>query len=202
VVLMDIQMPEMDGLQAARWIVPRRGPEGLPRIVAMTANALPGDRESTLDAGIDAHLSKPIDPQALASVLTQAALRGQAGTAAAGLPMALDMARLEHLRTMQGGAQPTLVRDLIDLFLAESAGHVRGITAAHGDGHAEQVRTLAHRFLSATQNIGASRLSTLCAAIENAARLGRLDDTGHWLAELAIERERVQLALAAVRERY
>jgi PAS domain S-box-containing protein len=202
VVLMDIQMPEMDGLQAARWIVPRRGPGGLPRIVAMTANALPGDRESTLDAGIDAHLPKPIDPQALASVLTQVALRAQSGDAASAAPPALDLARLEHLRTMQGGAQPTLVRDLIDLFLADSAGHVRRIVEAHGDGHAEQVRSLAHRFLSATQNLGAPRLSALCESIEHAARQGRLDEAGTWLAELAIERERVQLALAAVRARF
>jgi CheY-like chemotaxis protein/HPt (histidine-containing phosphotransfer) domain-containing protein len=201
VVLMDIQMPEMDGLQAARWILQRRGAEGRPRIVAMTANAMPGDRESFIDAGIDAYLPKPIDPAALASVLTQAALRDH-GATAPGQPQPLDAARLEHLRTMQGESQPHLVRDLIDLFLVDSAQHVQRITVAHGDGQAAQLRTLAHRFLSATQNIGAPRLSVLCQEIEMAARDARLDDARALLADLAIERERVHAALVAVRPLY
>jgi len=199
VVLMDIQMPEMDGLQAARWIVQRRGPEGRPRIVAMTANAMPGDRENSFDAGIDAHLPKPIDPEQLAAVLIQAALRGQADS---DLPPPLDPRRLEHLRDMQGDSQPTLVRDLIDLFLHDSAHHVRRMHEAHGDGQAELLRSLAHRFLSATQNIGAPRLSSLCQDIEQAARVQQLQAAQALLAEMAIERERVHAALAAVRGHY
>ncbi len=199
VVLMDIQMPEMDGLQAARWIVQRRGPEGRPRIVAMTANAMPGDRENSIDAGLDAHLPKPIDPDLLASVLIQAALRGQV---AAELPPALDRRRLEHLREMQGESQPALVRDLIDLFLHDSPHHVRRMHEAHGDGQADLLRTLAHRFLSATQNIGAPRLSSLCQDIEHAARQQQLHQVQALLADVAIERERVHAALAVVRTQF
>lgn len=195
-VLMDIQMPEMDGLEAARWMVRQRGPEGRPRIVAMTANALPGDRETALGAGIDAHLAKPIDPEQLASVLIQAALRSQA---AGDLPPPLDALRLEHLRAMQGDSQPTLVRDLIELFLNDSALHLRRMAQAHGDGQAEQLRALAHRFLSATQNIGAPRLSGLCEQIELAARAQSLHAVQALLTEMAIERERVHAALAVLR---
>jgi CheY-like chemotaxis protein len=67
-ILMDMQMPEMDGLQATREI--RRLELGSDRhipILAMTANALPGDRERCLDSGMDGYLSKPIHPQALAA---------------------------------------------------------------------------------------------------------------------------------------
>jgi len=196
-VLMDIQMPEMDGLQAAQWIVPRRGADGLPRIVAMTANALPGDRAHCLAAGFDAYLPKPIDPDALAAALAPPGPAVGDG----GEPL-LDPARLEHLRTMQGDSQPTLVRDLIDLFIADSGQHLRRLAEAHALGQPEQVRALAHRFLSATQNIGAQRLSTLCLAVEQAAREARLDDAQRLLAEMAGERDRVHAALAAVRPQY
>ena len=70
-VLMDVQMPEMDGLEASRQITARRSAEQRPRIVAMTANAMQGDREQCLAAGMDDYLSKPIRVDALVQALTQ-----------------------------------------------------------------------------------------------------------------------------------
>jgi CheY-like chemotaxis protein len=74
VVLMDVQMPEMDGLEASRRIV-ARGPER-PRIVAMTANAMQGDREMCLQAGMDDYITKPIHVEQLVEALHQALPRG------------------------------------------------------------------------------------------------------------------------------
>ncbi len=71
VVLMDVQMPEMDGLEAARQIAQRWPAEGRPRIVAMTANAMQGDREACLAAGMDDYLTKPIRVDALVEALMQ-----------------------------------------------------------------------------------------------------------------------------------
>ncbi|MCG8459606.1 MAG: ATP-binding protein, partial [Holophagales bacterium] len=73
-VLMDVQMPEMDGLEASRKIVGRWGSDR-PRIVALTAHALRGDREECLEAGMDDYLSKPVSMEALEAVLTEAAER-------------------------------------------------------------------------------------------------------------------------------
>jgi len=71
VVLMDVQMPEMDGLEASRRIVAQYAPHERPRIVALTANAMQGDREECLAAGMDDHLTKPIRVDALVEALMQ-----------------------------------------------------------------------------------------------------------------------------------
>jgi PAS domain S-box-containing protein len=201
VLLMDIQMPELDGIQAARAIVRKRGPQGLPRIIAMTANAMPGDREACMAAGMDGYLAKPIELRDLADAL------GHSVAAASGVDpslgeMAIDATRLEHLRSMQDDSQPSLVRELIDMFEADSAAHVQRIAEAHARGDAGALRTLAHRFLSATQNIGALRLSDLCAEIEALARQDKLDEARPVIDGLARERELALGALSALRLRY
>jgi PAS domain S-box-containing protein len=203
VVLMDIQMPELDGVQAAREIVQQRGADGLPRIIAMTANALPGDRETYLDAGMDGYLAKPIELADLAAVLNQAAARVQAAPQRiGGMEPVLDPMRLEHLRAIQDDNQPTLVRELIDQFIADAGEHIRRLGEAHAAGDARSLHALAHRFLSTTQNIGAQRLATLCADLERAARRGDLSAAAPLVAALADEGRRAQDALTAARLRY
>ena len=75
VVLMDVQMPEMDGLEATRQIAAKWPPSRRPRIVAMTANAMQGDREMCIAAGMDDYLTKPIRVDQLVETLTQVAAR-------------------------------------------------------------------------------------------------------------------------------
>ena len=81
VVLMDVQMPELDGLDATRRICERWPPDVRPRIIAMTANAMLEDREACFAAGMDDYVAKPIRPDALAEALRQAAPLGEAGLA-------------------------------------------------------------------------------------------------------------------------
>jgi len=77
VVLMDVQMPEMDGLEAARRIVARAGTGPRPRLVAMTANAMQGDREACLAAGMDDYVTKPIRVEALVEALMRTPTRSE-----------------------------------------------------------------------------------------------------------------------------
>jgi CheY-like chemotaxis protein/HPt (histidine-containing phosphotransfer) domain-containing protein len=223
VVLMDIQMPEMDGLQAARWIVQRRaaasvtsGDAALPRIIAMTANAMPGDREAYLAAGMDGYVAKPIELQELAAALNQAgqhmredlhttqAACGNPGDpgGSGGLGGVIDLSRLDHLRELQSDSQPSLVPELIDLFVAEAPGHLAAIDAALQAGDAAGLRAVAHRFLSATQNLGAHQLSELCVRIEQLAVAGNLAQVAPLVQALAAGREPAQAALLALRGRY
>jgi CheY-like chemotaxis protein len=76
VVLMDVQMPEMDGLEASRQINRRWTQAERPRIVAMTANAMQGDRERCLEAGMDDYITKPVRVQELMEALTRVPARG------------------------------------------------------------------------------------------------------------------------------
>jgi CheY-like chemotaxis protein len=75
VVLMDVQMPELDGLDATRRICERWPPETRPRIIAMTANAMPEEREACFAAGMDDYVAKPIRPDRLAEALRRAGPR-------------------------------------------------------------------------------------------------------------------------------
>ncbi len=202
VVLMDIQMPELDGVQAAREIVRQRGDAALPRIVAMTANAMPGDREAYLAAGMDGYLAKPIGLSDLADALVQTASLVHPTERATTKEPVLDATRLEHLRAIQDDNQPSLVRELIDQFIAESAAHLQRLSDAHGAGDATALRALAHRFLSSTQNIGAQRMAALCAELESFARRGELALAAPLVAALAEERRLAHEALAAARLRY
>jgi CheY-like chemotaxis protein len=72
---MDVQMPEMDGLEASRQINARWRPQERPRIIAMTANAMQGDRDMCLAAGMDDYLTKPIRVERLVEALNQASAR-------------------------------------------------------------------------------------------------------------------------------
>jgi CheY-like chemotaxis protein len=74
---MDVQMPEMDGLEASRRITAQWPPGRRPRIVAMTANAMQGDREQCLAAGMDDYVTKPIRVEALVQALLNARPEGR-----------------------------------------------------------------------------------------------------------------------------
>ncbi len=200
VVLMDIQMPEMDGLQAAQWIVQRRGPQGTPRIVAMTANAMPGDRETYIAAGMDGYVAKPIELADLSAAMSRAStvVRSASAMGATDGPV-LDPSRLEHLRELESADQPRLVRDLIDLFLADGAAHLESLADAARAGDAARLGRAAHRLLSATQNIGAVRMSGLCAEIERLCQQGRLVDAVPLIDALAHEHAPVRAALVNAR---
>jgi CheY-like chemotaxis protein len=84
VVLMDVQMPELDGLDASRRIC-QRWPRGVrPHIIAMTANAMSEDRDACFAAGMDDYVAKPIRPDELAEALRRARPPGEAVSASAG----------------------------------------------------------------------------------------------------------------------
>jgi len=179
VVLMDVQMPGMDGLEASRAICARWPPRQRPRIIAMTAEAMEGDRERCLAAGMDDYLVKPVRLDELARALSRSRpltsertgerARGHDGTTTRD---ALDRRVLDQLREDLGDA--AALRDVISTFLERSPSMLTGLreAAARGDGVA--VSAGAHAMKGTSATLGALTLSSLCAELERLARAGRM----------------------------
>jgi CheY-like chemotaxis protein/HPt (histidine-containing phosphotransfer) domain-containing protein len=194
VVLMDVQMPEMDGLEASREIT-RRWPAGArPRIVAMTANAMHGDREMCLAAGMDDYLSKPIRVDELVTALERSAERPRAipGEAAA----TLDEAALARLRSEMGAA---FIDELLNTFVDDTRELLDTLRKTLAGGDVDAFRRAAHSLKSSAATIGAAALSALAADLEGLARSGRVEGAAPRVDALAVEYGRVTDALREAR---
>jgi CheY-like chemotaxis protein/HPt (histidine-containing phosphotransfer) domain-containing protein len=210
-VFMDVQMPEMDGFEASREITRRWPVDRRPRIVAMTANAMQGDRELCLAAGMDDYMSKPIRVDELVAALERSAsrglepVRGGAGAAAGASPTrtaldgtstpALDPAALERLRATMGAG---FVAELLPTFVEDSRELVGTMRRALGAKDADAFRRAAHSLKSNAASFGATTLSTLARDLEALAKSGSLDGAGPRVERLAGECERVVQALREV----
>jgi PAS domain S-box-containing protein len=175
VILMDIQMPELDGLDAAKEIR-RRRPVGRPRIVALTANVLPGERERCLANGMDAYLAKPFAARDLFEVLegeSAVAPRGSPGSATHRPPG--QLIDLEALRAdlSAAGIEESLPV-LVNLFLRDGPERIDAILKGVATRSTTTIASAAHAMKSAAGAVRASRLMTLLAAMERAAKAGDL----------------------------
>jgi PAS domain S-box-containing protein len=159
-VLMDVQMPELDGYETTRQI--RAAEDGGPRvpIIAMTAGALEGDREAALEAGMDDYLAKPLRPEALDAVLER--WLGVAPEPAPAEPL-VDDSRIQNFRENY----PDIVDRLIALFVDSTPPLLQELDAAAETGDEEQVRQLAHKLKSSCDNVGATRMAAICRALEH-----------------------------------
>ncbi len=212
IVLMDCQMPEMDGLEATRLIrqdeaAGRRTASGLARIpiIALTANAFRGDREACLEAGMDAHVSKPVSRTELirtleAFLLHQAppAAAPEAPASVAPVPAAsselFDPAALLE-RCMGNG---DLAGKLLGRFVEQTPSDLRPLEAALTAADGPAFAVAAHKIKGVAATLGAEPLRQTAAALEQLGRQGRVDEE----AAMGLDRLRVELeqTVCAIRE--
>ena len=195
-VLMDVEMPEMDGLEATRQIHRRWPPERRPHIVAVTANALPGERELCIQAGMDGYIAKPIRLEELSAALARVERR----TDGAHPEPAVDAQVIRKLASSLGERGRASVDALIGTFLGHVPDQMRTLSsAAQGNGF-DDVRREAHALKSNASTFGADRLADLCRKLESAAQAGELDGQGELVDRIEDELARVTGELERIRE--
>ncbi|MDH3377148.1 MAG: response regulator [Gammaproteobacteria bacterium] len=211
-VLMDCQMPEMDGFEATAEIRRRERAEGnkIVPIVALTANALEGTREKCLSAGMDDYMSKPFTEEELRSILKRWWLGAAAPaelTRAAGVtsersesddPVLLDMTPLEALRGLPNRGRPTALERVVDVYLNESKKFMSQLRTAVEDGDAGAVQFAAHTLKSSSGNVGAMSLSALYKVLEDLGRSRKLDGAVERFTEIEAMYTKVCEALTQV----
>ena len=182
-IFMDCLMPEMDGYEATA-AIRRAEPDGthVP-IIAMTAGALPADRQRCLAAGMDDHIAKPLMPADLAAALDRwaSSVRDQIWQ------------RLDLLRGAGAALGPEALAGLLRRLSALAPGHVEAIVQAVAEDDPARLREQAHQLKGVAANLGATDLAAVCGRLEAA-------DLANVVEPLAELRPRTREMLAAVDE--
>lgn len=176
VVLMDLQMPEMDGLEATRRIRVQ-WPQGGLRIVALTANATPEDRAACAAVGMDGLVSKPID---IANLKAAIEVRGNEPVGASPPPAPADTAHdapfdPEHLRKLGELGDPSLVPELVAMYMSEATSRLALLRDAVRQGNADQVQFTTHSLRGSSAALGLSAVVVACQTLEDEAKQGMLE---------------------------
>jgi two-component system sensor histidine kinase/response regulator len=205
IILMDCQMPEMDGFEATRFIREwelRASRSAIP-IVALTAHATPGDREHCLAAGMNDYLSKPFSMERLQSLLTSwLRPRTITGTveqpsptqAAVPIPvmpepeppssLVVDEKAWKSITSLQRPGKPDALAKILSLYLGDSQQLVDKLRQAMATGDADTVNQAAHSLKSRSSVLGAVSLSKLCRQFEEISRQGQLKEAEPLLDQL------------------
>jgi two-component system, sensor histidine kinase and response regulator len=217
-VLMDCQMPVMDGF-AATAAIRRDEREGgraraLP-IIAITANALQGDRESCLAAGMDDYLSKPFTQPQLAAVIGRWIALPLAATIhhddePPRLPPesveviqreVINRAALDNIRALSHDRGNALVQKVIAAYVGDTPQHLRTLQQAIAGGDPACVRKVAHSLKSASANVGAQKLAQLCKQLEHIGRADTTEGAIGILTDMEQEFQAVRQSLATLLEK-
>ncbi len=179
VIFMDVQMPEMDGVEATHWIRARWPTSHQPRVIAMTAHALKGDRERLLAAGMDDYISKPVRVDELVEALSRCApviqasadggINGDSAPSEEGPRSpapAIDLAAWTELKEMVGIANPEMLAELIETFLEDAPLLIGEMKAALDEQDPHQLNRAAHTLKASSAAFGATVLAGLCQELE------------------------------------
>ena len=206
VVLMDVQMPEMDGLTATEricqeWQIGKR-----PQVIAMTANAMEGDRQVCLNAGMSDYLSKPIRIEALMRVLSKCQplssqelslsnlTSSKAQVAAISIKTAMGAHALRDTRDLSSD-NGALLLEVIRSYLTNAVELVRAIQQSAQVGDLVALQQNVHTLKSTSAMLGATPLSELCWELEKMAQVGSLEGIASKVRELEAEYDRVKVSL-------
>jgi len=198
-LLSDVQMPEMDGLEATRQILQRWPAGERPWIIAMTAEAMSGDRERCLAAGMNDYVAKPIRVDELVAAIKRTPRRASGSSTRVADPSPdglIDEAVLARLADGTGGDEG-FVSELIEQFVADAPRLVAAARAGLDAGDAGVVRRAAHTLKSNAATFGAHALAWRSRELEDAAKRGALEGASEQVDAMGSELDLVLEALPA-----
>ncbi len=219
-ILMDCQMPEMDGYQATEGIRESERAAGAEKermpIVALTAHAMEGARDKCLAAGMDGYLAKPFSQGQLAEVLAcwlkpvpatgsvsaEADSQEEKASSSDGAePASIDHKALETIRALQRQGKPDLLVRVINIYLEDSLRLLESLCQAMSRGDGTELKLQAHSLKSSSANVGALRLAGLCKELEAIGEVGSMDGVDHRISRIEEEYRSVRNELTVELER-
>jgi len=201
-ILMDIQMPELNGYEATAAIRANEGSDRHTPIIAMTAGARREDRERCRYKGMDSYLAKPVSKDALLALVARSVRRERVRdsqpplvghTAAA--EMTIDPAVLDELRVLGKAAEHDFVGELVDEFVHDTELRLVELRTSVDVGDALAVRRIAHAIKGSGGQLGGRRLALSCGRLERKAASGRLSEAKLDLREIEFDYRELRLAL-------
>jgi CheY-like chemotaxis protein len=186
---MDCQMPGMDGYEATVKIRAAQATYRDIPIVAVTANAIKGDREKCLELGMNDYVSKPVRPAELAHALAPWLSRAS--------EKVIDQQTIDELRALDEGKTGVL-RQLVELFDEEVPKRIKAIGRAQASGDFKWMNREAHTLKSSAGNLGAKRLSELCLRLEQINTPEQARSADGLVIELGAEFEKASAELRAL----
>ncbi len=189
VVFMDLQMPGTSGIEATRRLLEATADRRPPHVIALTASVYEEDREACRRAGMCDFVGKPIDLPQLQAVLCRAAEERGAG------PRVLSREALAKLRHIEDLGDPAFMERLVRIFLADAPERIGQMKAALAASDPPTIARQSHALASSSAYLGAVRFSEACAAVEAAAREGRLDGLSTGIDDIAARLVEVERAL-------
>ncbi|MDZ7261464.1 MAG: response regulator [candidate division KSB1 bacterium] len=207
-VLMDVQMPEMDGFEATRLIRQKEGTQRHTPIIAMTAHALKGDRERCLKAGMDAYISKPIKPQELFQALNKWAksqtqdkvpVKPQPLDKDSALPSVIPIDLETALSRFDGDRE--FLMEMVEEFLHYAPEQLQTVAAALEKGDIKVVEREAHSLKGAAGNLSAQKLASLALQLEKSAHDGNLKETPSLIQKIQTELSHLNQYMSTINQK-
>ena len=207
-IFMDVMMPEMDGLEATHAIrarqrnVQHKNYQSPIVIIAMTAQAMQGDRERCLAAGMDDYLSKPIRPKDLREAIERWGKTAPAPEITPAIPTIVAPStdeppvEMDRLTDLTDG-NPDSMRELVDMYYKQTAGQFAQLEIAIHENQPEHVRRVAHSCAGASSTLGMMRLGAMMRELERQGMSGLLNGAPQVLAMATRELQDIQKFLAA-----